>query len=249
MTKVINDLLGYYNMKIVQDTKWFNFSLDSVLLSQFVTIDKNINNILDLGTGNAPIPLFLSKRTNAHIYAVDIQKDCCDLAMQSVNLNKLEDRISIINEDIKNLKKYFKDGYFDLIITNPPYFKISNINKINKEDHKAIARHEVFITLSEMVQAASYLLKNKGVFAMVHRTERLAEIIEVLEYNKLIVKKLKFIYSKDMTNSNMVLIECVKNAKRGLKVLTPTIIHNSDGSYKENILKIFEGGPYESEKF
>lgn len=249
MARVVNDLLGYYGMKIVQDTEWFNFSLDSVLLSQFVTINKGIKNILDLGTGNAPIPLFLSKRTNANIIAVDIQKDCCELANESVRMNHLEDQITIINEDIKNLKQYFSDGYFDMIVTNPPYFEVKNSSKLNTDNHKSIARHEIYINLTELIEIASYLLDNKGVFAMVHRTERLSEIIRILEKNKLTVKKLKFIYSKDATNSNMVLIESVKNANKGLKVLTPTIVHNDDGSYKDNIIKVFEGGLYESEKF
>lgn len=248
MTKVVNDLLGY-NMKIVQDTKWFNFSLDSVLLSNFVTINEGVEKILDLGTGNAPIPLFLSKRTNALIYAVDIQNDCCKLANESVKLNNLENQIIIINEDIKNLKKLYSDGFFDVIVTNPPYFKVAKETKINLDDHKAIARHEICITLNELIEMASYLLKNRGVFAMVHRTERLTEITRVLEENKLYVKKMKFIYSKDKSNSNMVLLECIKNGNNGLKVLTPTIIHNDDGSYKEEIINLFDGGIYEPEKF
>lgn len=249
MTKVINDLLGYHDMKIVQETEWFNFSLDAVLLSQFVTINKGVKNILDLGTGNAPIPLFLSKRTDANIVAVDIQEDCCKLAQESIKLNNLEHQITVLNEDINNLRKHFCDGYFDVIVTNPPYFEVRDCSRINVNSHKAIARHEISINLSQLIGVASYLLDNKGVFAMVHRTERLSEIIRILEDNKLTIKRIKFIYSKDETNSNMVLIESVKNAKKGLKVLTPTIIHNSDGSYKENIVKIFEGGIYESEKF
>ena len=248
MSRVINDLLGF-NMKIVQDTRWFSFSLDSVLLAHFVTISNNTKNILDLGTGNAPIPLFLSKRSKAHITAVEIQEDCCKLANDSIRINGLEERISIINEDIKNLKDYFCEGYFDVIVSNPPYFKVVSSNKQNKDRHKLIARHELCITLEEIVTMASYLLKNKGVFAMVHRTERLVEILETLEKNRLYVKKIKFIYSKERTNSNMVLIECVKNGGRGMKVLPPTYVHNNDGSYKDTMVELFNGGLYESEKF
>lgn len=248
MSKVINDLLGF-NMKIVQDTEWFNFSLDSVLLSHFVTLNKNAKNILDLGCGNIPIPLFLSTRTTAHITGVEIQKDCCALAKETIKINKLEDRITIINDDINNLKNYFNDGYFDIIISNPPYFKMGSSNKKSVDKHKLIARHEVYIKLEELVKMASFLLKNKGVFAMVHRTERLVEILKILEENRLFVKKLKFIYSKEKSNSNMVLIECVKNGRSGLRILTPTIIHNDDGSYKDEIQELFNGGSYESEEF
>ena len=248
MSKVVNDLLGL-DMKIVQDTKWFRFSLDSVLLAYFVTVNQKTRNILDLGTGNAPIPLFLSHRTSAHITAVDIQKDCCKLAFESVKLNNLENRITIINEDIKNLKSHFNDGYFDVIVSNPPYFKVNSSNKKSLDEHKLIARHEVCITLEELIEVAYYLLKNKGIFALVHRCERLTEIFDILEQNKLYVKKIKFIYSKENTNSNMVLIECVKNGRRGLKVLPPTYIHNNDGSYRYEIINVFNGGEYESEKF
>lgn len=248
MSKVINDLLGY-DMKIVQDTKWFNFSLDSVLLSHFVSIKKNVKNIIDLGTGNAAIPLFLSARTNANIVGVEIQTDCCELANESIMINNLKDQITVINDDINNLKNYFSDGYFDVVISNPPYFKIDTSNKKNIDEHKLLARHEVSIKLEELIKISSFLLKNKGVFAMVHRTERIVEILSLLEESKLFVKKIKFIYSKNNTNSNMVLIECIKNGNSGLKVLPPTIIHNEDGSYKEDILDLFNGGSYESEKF
>ena len=190
MTKVVNDLLGYYDMKIVQETDWFNFSLDAVLLSQFVTINKGVKNILDLGTGNAPIPLFLSKRTDANIIGVDIQEDCCKLAKESIELNNLGHQITVLNEDINNLRKHFSDEYFDVIVTNPPYFEVMDNSRLNVNDHKAIARHEISINLSQLIGIASYLLNNKGVFAMVHRTERLSEIIRILEDNKLTVKRI-----------------------------------------------------------
>ena len=247
MSKVINDLLGY-DMKIVQDTEEFNFSLDSVLLAHFVTIRKGVNRILDIGTGTAPIPLFLSRKTKAKIYAVDIQKSSCVMAQESIKLNNLSDQIEVINEDVNNLKKYFDAGSFDVIVSNPPYFKVSNEARLNNNIHKSIARHEIHLTLSQLIEISSYLLDNKGVFALVHRTERLEEIFKELSKNKLIVKRVKFIYSKEDSNSNMVLIESVKNGRPGLKILSPTIIHNSDGSYKESIKKIFDGGIYESKE-
>ena len=247
MSKVINDLLGY-DMKIVQDTEEFNFSLDSVLLAHFVTIKKGTKKILDIGTGTAPIPLFLSKKTNAKIYAIDIQKKSCVMAQESVKLNNLEKQIEIINEDANKLKSCFSAGYFDVIVSNPPYFKVDNNTRLNDNLHKSIARHEIHLTLSQLIEISSFLLDNKGIFALVHRTERLEEIFRELSKNKLIVKKVKFIYSKNDSNSNMVLIESIKNGRPGLKILPPTIIHNSDGSYKEDIKRIFDGGIYESEE-
>ena len=129
--KVLNDLLGYDNLKIYQDTEWFSFSLDSVLLPNFVTLNKNTKKILDLGTGNAPIPMILSTITDAKIFGIEIQKDVYELAVESIKYNNLEDRIKIINDDMKNLDKYFNPNYFDVIISNPPYFKIEEKSKKN----------------------------------------------------------------------------------------------------------------------
>lgn len=249
MVKVVNDLLDYHGMKIVQNSDWFSFSLDSVLLSQFVTLNKKAKNILDLGTGNAPIPLFLSKRTSAHIWAIEIQKDCYDLALESIKINNLEDQIRLINDDMKRLKKYFSNESFDVIVSNPPYFEYSEEKKLNKNDHKTIARHEINIKLEEVISISSYFLKTKGVFAMVHRTDRLIEIINLFEKYKFSVKKLKFIYSKEQSESNIFLIEGIKNGGKGTKVLTPTVIHDYNGNYKEDLLKVFKGNLYESEKF
>ena len=117
--KVINDLIGYKDMKVVQNTDWFSFSLDSVLLPRFVTVNKNVKNILDIGTGNAPIPLILSTRTNANIYGIEIQKDIFELAKETVNINKLEEQIKLINDDVKKIDQYFEYGFFDIIVSNP----------------------------------------------------------------------------------------------------------------------------------
>ena len=120
--KVINDLLGYDNLKIVQNPEWFSFSLDSVLLPNFVTLNKDVRNILDLGTGNAPIPMILSTLTEkTNIYGIEIQKDVFEMAEESVKLNKLENRIKLINDDMKKLDQYFEANFFDVIVSNPPF--------------------------------------------------------------------------------------------------------------------------------
>ena len=122
-TEVINDLLGYDGLKIIQRPDMFNFSLDSTLLADFCNPLTKTNKILDLGTGNGPIPLFLSLRTKAKIVGIEIQKDVYDLARRSVELNNLEDQITILNDDIKGIHKKFENGEFDLITCNPPFFK------------------------------------------------------------------------------------------------------------------------------
>lgn len=237
--KVINDLIGYKDMKVVQNTDWFSFSLDSVLLPRFVTINKGTQNILDIGTGNAPIPLILSTRTDANIYGFEIQKDIYDLALETVQLNGLEEQIKIINNDIKNIGQYFKCGFFDIVVSNPPFFTVHEQTKKNNDIHKTIARHEVTLNLDELVKISSCYLKNNGVLAIVHRSDRLIELIETFKKYKIEPKKIQLIYPKEKSNSNIVLIEGRKNGNSGLKVLPPIIAHNKDGSYSDDVLKYF----------
>lgn len=238
--KVVNDLLGYDNLKIVQNPDWFSFSLDSVLLPNFVTLNKDVKNILDLGTGNAPIPMILTTLTEkANIYGIEIQKDVFEMAQESIKMNKLDSRIKIINDDMKKLDQYFEANFFDVIVSNPPYFKLEDLSKKNEDEHKTIARHEEKITLSELIQIAKKYLKNNGVFAMVHRTDRLIEIIEEMRNNNIEPKKIQLIYPKEHTNSNMVLIEGKKNGNPGLIIKEPLIIHNENGEYLEEIKALF----------
>lgn len=237
--KVINDLIGYKDIKVVQNTEWFSFSLDSVLLPRFVTINKGIKKILDIGTGNAPIPLILSTRTNAEIYGIEIQKDIFELAKETVQLNKLEDQIKLINDDVKQIGQYFKCGFFDVIVSNPPFFKVNENTKKNDDIHKTIARHEVELNIEEIVKISSLYLKNNGVLAIVHRTDRLIEIIEQFSKYNIEPKKIRLIYPKKNESSNIVLIEGRKNGNKGLKVLPPIIAHNEDGSYSDEVVEYF----------
>lgn len=237
--EVLHDLVGYKNLKIYQNTDWFLFSLDSVLLANFVTINKNVKTIIDLGSGNAPIPLILSTKTDAHIIGVEIQKDSYNLAKKSVVYNKLDNQIELINIDMKELKKIYNSDSIDVITCNPPYFKYSPTSNINEDEHKVIARHEKMITLDDILLLARYLLKNNGCIAMVHRTDRLIEIINTFQKYGLEIKKMRFVYPKEGSESNMVLIEGRKNGKAGLKLLPPLYVHNTDG-YTDEVMTMFE---------
>lgn len=238
--EVLNDLVGYKNLKIYQNTDWFSFSLDSILLPNFVTINKNIEKIMDLGCGNAPIPLILSTKTNAKIIGVEIQEDSYELARKSILYNHLENQIELLNIDMKELRDRYSSDSIDVITCNPPYFKYLETSNLNEDIHKVIARHEKMITLEEIISLSKYLLKNNGILAMVHRTDRLIEIISLFQKYGLEVKKIRFIYPKMNTESNMVLIEGRKNGRTGLKLLPPLYAHNEDGSYTEEVLKMFE---------
>lgn len=238
--EVLNDLVGYKNLKIYQNTDWFSFSLDSILLANFVSINKNVNKIVDLGCGNAPIPLILTTKTDAKIIGVEIQKDSYELAKKSISYNHLEDKIELLNIDMKELKSIYSSDSIDVITCNPPYFKYLETSNLNEDEHKVIARHEKMITLEEIISLSRYLLKNNGILAIVHRTERLIEIISLFQKYGLEVKKLRFVYPKVNTDSNMVLIEGRKSGKVGLKLLPPLYAHNKDGSYTNEVLKMFE---------
>ena len=236
---VINYLLGYENLKIYQNTNMFNFSLDSVLLANFVTINQNIKKILDIGCGNAVIPLILSTKTDALIYGIEIQEKSYELAVKSVELNKLQDKINIINDDIKNYYKNCETETYDVIVSNPPYFKVNENSNKNDSEYKTIARHEVTLNVEELIVISKKLLKNKGKLAIVHRPERLIEIIDVMKKNNIEPKRICFIYPKKDKEANILLVEGVKNGLPGLKIMPPIYSHNEDGSYTEELQKYF----------
>ena len=235
----INDLVYFKNIKIVQDKDYFNFSLDSVLLPNFVDITKKTKMILDMCTGNAPIPLILLTKTDAKIYAVELQKEVYNLAKETIKINKLDNQIVLINNNIKNLKKIFNTETFDIITCNPPYFKNKEDSIINENIVKSIARHEIEMELEDVMLISKALLKNEGSLVLVHRTDRLIEIIELMRKHNIEPKRMRLIYPKINTESNLVLIDGRKNGKKGLKILPPLYIHNDDNSYTKEVLEMF----------
>ena len=240
MTKVKNYLLNYDNMYIIQDTDMFNFSLDSVLLPNFVTINKKTKKILDIGSGNAPIPLILSTLTDAQIMAVEIQKDVYELGKESIKINKLENRIDFINADINELYKEIDTETFDVITCNPPYFKVNEFSNLNDSEYKTIARHEIKLDLEKLFKIAKKLLKNKGNIAIVHRPERLSDIVSEMKKNNIEPKRIQFVYPSINSEANILLIEGTKNGNHGVKILPPLISHKQNGEYTEQVKQFFE---------
>ena len=238
--KVTNYLLGYENLKIIQDNEMFNFSLDSVLLPNFITINESTKNILDIGTGNAPIPLILSQKTKAHLTAIEIQKEVSDMAKESIKLNNLEKKITIINQDIKEYYKNATPEFYDIITCNPPYFEVKEKSKFNKNDYKTIARHELTLNLEDILKISRKLLKNGGTLGLVHRPERLIDILLTMRKYNIEPKKIRLIYPGKNKEANILLIEGKKNGKKGLKILPPLYSHNSDGTYTDEIKQYFK---------
>lgn len=237
--ETINDLVNFNNIKIYQNKNYFNFSLDSILLPNFVILNNKTKKVLDLCTGNIPIPLILSKKTKALIYGVEIQKEIFDLAEKTLKINNLENQIILINKDAKELVNDFETDIFDLITCNPPYFKNSSTSIKNNNNIKSIARHEILIKLEDIINISKKLLKNNGSLSLIHRTDRLIDIIILMRQNNIEPKRIRFIYPKAGKESNLVLIDGRKNGKPGLKILDPLIVHEQNGNYSKEVLKMF----------
>lgn len=235
----INYVLGYDNLKIYQNTEMLKFSLDSVLLANFVNINPSTKKILDIGTGNAIIPLILSTKTKANITGIEIQDEVATLALKSVKINKLENQINIINDDINEYTSKSETEIYDIITCNPPFFKLNDNSILNESKYKQIARHEINLNLEKLIKVSKKLLKNNGKLAIVHRPKRLIEIIENMKQNNIEPKRICFIYPKINLESNILLIEGIKNGKPGIKILPPIYIHNLDNSYTDTVKKYF----------
>lgn len=234
----INDLLGYDGLKIYQNPEMFSFSIDSMLLASFASVKKNTKNIIDLCSGNAPIPMYLTLRSDAKIYGVEIQKEAYDLAIKSIELNKLS-QIEMINDNLIDISKRFEHEMFDLVTCNPPFFKYNESSNVNKNDFLTVARHEVFVNLDQIVNEAFKLLKNGGCFAMVHRPDRLVDIIQTFRKYHIEPKRLRFVYPRVNKECNHILIEGIKNANEGgLKILNPLYVYDGD-SWTDEIKEIY----------
>lgn len=238
MPLVCNELLGRPLLKIYQDPNSFNFSTDSMLLADFASIPARVKNICDLCTGNAPIPLYFSLRTKARIIGVEVQEHSYDLAIKSVEENKLENQIEIINDNLINISEKIGKNKFDLVTCNPPFFKVGN-NRINPNDAKAVARHEILANLDDIVKEAARLLNSKGIFSMVHRPDRLLEILDTFRKYKIEPKRLQFIYPKPNSQCNTILIEGVKDGASGLKILEPIFVYDENNEWTKKIKEIY----------
>lgn len=233
------DDLQINNLKIIQNKKGFCFGIDSVLLSEFAKKIKNNSSVLDLGTGTGIISILLTAKTNLKtITGVELQQEVAEMAQRSVLLNNLENTIKIINEDIKNLDKVLENGAYDAIVTNPPYIK-ENTGLKNDNKSKLISRHEVECKLEDIAKISSKLLKNNGQIYMVHRPDRLVDIMEIFRKFKLEPKELQLVFSKQNEDANLILIKAVKNAKPFFKIRKPLYVYKESGEYSDEILKIY----------
>ncbi len=235
--EVINYLLAHKDMQIIQRKDMFNFSLDTVLLANFCTLNKEVNEIVDFGTNNAAIPLLLSRRTDKKITGVEIQKDAVDLAIKNIELNHLDNQISIIHADIKEFVKTAQK--VKLVVCNPPFFKVGERSNLNENEYLQIARHEIKINLDEIIKSAAMILDNKGRFAMVHRPDRMIEIINCMQKYDIEPKRIQFVYPRVGKESHIFLIEGMYKGNKGVKIEQPLYAHENDGSYTKDVRRMF----------
>lgn len=224
--------------RIIQDPDRFCFGMDAVLLSGFASAKKG-DKVLDMGTGTGIIPILMEAKSEAeHLTGLEIQPESADMALRSVKLNGLEDKISIVTGDIKEAKNLFPKASFQVITSNPPYM-IGQHGLVNPHSEKAIARHEVLCTLEDVIENAAALLVPGGHFYMVHRPFRLAEIMTTLVKYRLEPKRMQLVYPYIDKEPNMVLIEAARGGKSRLQVEKPLIVYEKPGVYTPEIYDVY----------
>ncbi|MEI5909606.1 tRNA1(Val) (adenine(37)-N6)-methyltransferase [Bacillus spongiae] len=234
------DYLLAENLRIIQSPSVFSFSIDAVLLANFVHVPIQKGNIIDLCSGNGIVPLLLSKRTNADILGIEIQERLYDMAVRSVEYNGLNDRIQFLKGDIKEIPALLGRGKHDVVTCNPPYFKTPQKEQINPNEYLAIARHELLCTLEDVISVTAALLKQGGKAAFVHRPGRLIEIVTLMKKYQLEPKKMRLVYPRMGKEANILLIEGIKNGKPDLRVLPPLYIFE-EGNYTEEVQEMLYG--------
>lgn len=235
------DDLQYKDLKIIQETDGFCFGIDSILLSDFAKNIKKNSKVADLGTGTGIIGLLLCKKTNlAEMTGIEIQEDVANMAERSIKLNNLEEKFRIINSNINEIfsKKLLEKNVFDVVVMNPPYKEVGT-GEINENEKKLISRHEIKANLSDFIKTASGLLKDKGELYIVHKPERMPDIIQKLRENKIEPKELRVVYSNKNSEASLILIKAVKGGKKFLKIDRPLYIYNESGRYSDEIKQIY----------
>ncbi|MEY8561429.1 tRNA1(Val) (adenine(37)-N6)-methyltransferase [Jeotgalicoccus halotolerans] len=234
------DELFRENMHIIQSSETFSFSVDALLLANFVKINKRDNRIMDLCSGNGIIPLLLSSRAAKPIDAVEIQSLLADMAERSIDMNGKSDQITMYNADIKSLKTSMKHSSYDVITVNPPYF--TSNQPLKDKGPQSIARHELHIDLKGIVEACRYLITNKGRLYMVHRAERSAEVFTELHNQGFRVRRVQYVYNDTNSRTAMfIVVEAIFNSNAYADILPPFYIYKADQVYSDEMLEVYYG--------
>ncbi|HIC91328.1 MAG TPA: tRNA1(Val) (adenine(37)-N6)-methyltransferase [Syntrophaceae bacterium] len=221
-------------LKIIQKRHGYRFSIDAILLPGFFTPQEGETGV-DLGTGSGIIPLILASKTRVkRIFGIEIQEDLVEMARRNVTLNHLEDKISIIHGDMKNLEGIFDPESIDWVTSNPPYYRMGS-GRINPHLQKAIARHEIKGSLEDVINASRYLLKPMGKMALIYCVERLVDLFYWLRTYNLEPKRLRLVYSDSLSQARFLLVEAIKGSGTELKIERPLYVYKPEGGYSEEI--------------
>ena len=217
------------NLILYYDDNYFKITTDNLALANFIKIKSKDKLLVEFGSGLLSIPLLLSTRTDIKMVGIEKDSIACKLSSMSIKDNHLEDKIKVINDDIKNIDKYFTINSIDIIVCNPPYFLLDNESIISDKEYLKMARHEGDMTISDVARLSKIYLRDGGSLFLVSRVDRLFEIRDTLIENKLAIKEIQFIYHDLDSTSKLVLIEARKSGKEhGLKVLKPIILEEGD---------------------
>lgn len=227
------------NLKIIQSDEVFSFSMDAVLLARFCSAPMR-GRIMDLCTGNGVVPMLLTTRSKAGIWGVEIQERLADMALRSVRLNGLEERVHIVHGDLKHVHETLGVEGFDLVTVNPPYMPVK-AGEQNVNMHFAAARHEIYCTLEDVVSACSRLVRYGGKVAMVHRPSRLVDILTLMRQYRLEPKRIRFVHPRAGEEANMVLVEGIRDGKPDVRLLPPLIVYGEDGLYSPELMEVYYG--------
>lgn len=228
-------------LQIIQSPSVFSYSLDAVLLAHFASIPIAKGNILELCSGNGIIPLLLSKRTKAHIQGLEIQPRLVEMANRNITLNKLTEQITIKEGNLTERQPDLQQSYFDSVICNPPYFPTPKVTEHNVNEHLTIARHEVFCNLDDVIAACRLYVKPRGKVSIVHRPERLVDIMTTMKLHRIEPKRMQLIYPKTGKEANILLVEGIRDGNPGLKIHPPLIVYEADGTYTDTAKDVIYG--------
>jgi tRNA1Val (adenine37-N6)-methyltransferase len=224
------------DIKVHQHREGYRFSMDAVLLYDFVSL-KRVERIADLGAGSGVVGLLLARRyADSSVTLVELQESLYKLARKNVRINGLSDRVEVLKADIRSLPAKLKG--FDLAISNPPFRK-PGTGRLSPGEERALARHELALTLKELVSAASGILKHGGRFSIIYHPARLLELVEELKAVRLEPKRFRFVHGNIKSEAKMVLLEAVKGGRGGMKIEKPLFVYNEDGSYTDEVARIY----------
>ncbi|RLC12198.1 MAG: hypothetical protein DRI24_17720 [Deltaproteobacteria bacterium] len=230
----------FFNGKVTvkQEQVGYRFSIDAVILAHHVR-PRPGERVVDLGTGCGIVPLIVAYRHPAtHMFGIEIQKELADIADDNVRENGMQETVRIVHRDMQTIQPAMFQGPVDIVVSNPPFHKAAS-GRINPNRQRAVARHEIRVTLLDVVKAAGDILKTAGLFVLVYTSERLPELVQHMRACRIEPKNVRFIHSRRDSESKLMMMEGIKQGRPGLKVGPPIVIYNEDGTYTKEVADMF----------